>query len=313
MLEGGRRVVFDVRDVRAMDSSGAAMLSGLVEHARALDQRPVIVGLSGEAKTQFLSSGGEESVLVSDERELASVLGAPSADARLRTGVERYRVTQKPRYARLFGKLAAGQSPHTLFITCSDSRINPNLITATEPGELFLLRNIGNLVSPVSAAEGTAVGAAIEYAVAILKVSKIVVCGHSSCGAMAAMLSKTPLPAGLDHLHGWIEATQVRALLRSMPSELSVDELAKLNVLAQLDHVRTYPCVAERVASGELTLSGWFFDVASGEVEWWSSEAQRFLPVGEGRERPSFPQRSPSETPRPSRAPGYLPGKVVTT
>jgi len=313
MLEGGRRVVFDVRDVRAMDSSGAAMLSGLVEHARALDQRPVIVGLSGEARTQFLSSGGEESVLVSDERELASVLGAPSADARLRTGVERYRVTQKPRYARLFGKLAAGQSPHTLFITCSDSRINPNLITATEPGELFLLRNIGNLVSPVSAAEGTAVGAAIEYAVAILKVSKIVVCGHSSCGAMAAMLSKTPLPAGLDHLHGWIEATQVRALLRSMPSELSVDELAKLNVLAQLDHVRTYPCVAERVASGELTLSGWFFDVASGEVEWWSSEAQRFLPVGEGRERPSLPQRSPSETPRPSRAPGYLPGKVVTT
>ena len=77
--------------------------------------------------------------------------------------------------------------------------------------------------------------------------------------------------------------------------------------------MRTYPCVAERVASGALTLSGWFFDVASGEVEWWSSEAQRFLPVGEGRGRPSLPQRSPSETPRPSRAPGYLPGKVVTT
>lgn len=209
----------------------------------------------------------------------------------------------------LFERLAAGQNPEALFITCSDSRINPNLITATEPGELFLLRNIGNLVSPVGAAEGTAVGAAIEYSVAILKVSKIVVCGHSSCGAMAAMLSRTPLPEGLDHLHDWIEATQVRHLLRSMPSELSVDELAKLNVLAQLDHVRTYPCVAERVASGALTLSGWFFEVASGEVEWWSSEAQRFLPVGEGRERPSVPV----DTPRPSREPGYLPGRVVTT
>lgn len=147
------------------------------------------------------------------------------------------------------------------------------------------MRNVGNLVPPASAEDDHAVGAAIEYAVAILGVSKVVVCGHSRCGAMAALVSRDPLPEGLDHLRAWIEATKVRELIRRMPTALDADEVAKLNVLAQLDRVRTYPCVAERIATGELSLSGWFFDVASGEVEGWSAEAQGFVPLGEERER----------------------------
>ena len=86
-----------------------------------------------------------------------------------------------------------------------------------------------------------------------------------------------------DSLHAWIEETEVRQLLQRMPSDLGVDAVAKLNVLAQLDRVRTFPCVAEGLASGKLSLSGWFFEVATGEVEWWSDDEHRFVPIGEGR------------------------------
>ena len=298
LLDAGHSVAFDLRDVGVMDASGVEMLRGLVEQSRARGLRPVLVGLSGSAREQYVAAVGDEpgAVLVADEAELARELGAPSADARLRTGVERYRVTQQARYAGLFERLAEGQAPHTLFITCSDSRIDPNLITATEPGELFLVRNVGNLVPPASAEDDNAVGAAIEYAVGVLGVSKIVVCGHSRCGAMASIVSHDPLPEGLDHLHAWIEATGVRELIRRMPTALDADEVAKLNVLAQLDQVRTYPCVAGRIAAGELSLSGWFFDVASGEVEAWCARSQRFVPLGEERERVSrvAPLHAPS-------------------
>lgn len=280
-LPVGRRVVFDARDVSTLDASGAELLRALVEQARARGLTPLLVGLRGEALDQFVASVGAESdVRVTDEAALSSELKGPSADARLIAGVERYRVTQRPRYADLFEKLASGQAPHTLFITCSDSRVNPNLITATEPGELFLVRNVGNLVAPATAPDASAVGAAIEYAVGVLHVSKIVVCGHSRCGAMGALLSETPLPEGLDHLRAWVEATEVRALLERLPRDLDVDDAARLNVLAQLDHVRTYPCVASRIASGELSLSAWFFDVAKGEVESWSAEEHHFVPLG---------------------------------
>ncbi|HWD06441.1 MAG TPA: bifunctional SulP family inorganic anion transporter/carbonic anhydrase [Amycolatopsis sp.] len=166
--------------------------------------------------------------------------------------------------------LADGQRPHTLFITCGDSRIVPNLITTSGPGDLFTVRNIGNFV-PTSG--DSSVGAAIEYAVGVLGVPEIVVCGHSSCGAMKALLGRAP--DGLDHLGDWLGhgAATLRRRASSPPPLLDgrrpaddCDELALHNVVQQLDHLRAHPVVAAALARGELTLTGLYFDVGAAQV-----------------------------------------------
>jgi carbonic anhydrase len=289
LLESGRAVVFDLRSVATIDSSGAEMLSELAAYTRERGLEPLVIGLDGASRDQVASALGPEEaarIMVEDERALAQRLGVDlaNADSRLRAGIERYRSTTRPRYAPLFERLATGQSPHTLLITCSDSRVDPSLITATDPGELFVVRDIGNLVPPASNMSASAVGGAIDFAVGILKVSKIVVCGHSGCGAIRALLSRDAIPAHLHHLDAWLEATDVRSFLRNLPRALDHDEVGKLNVLSQIDHLRTYPIVAEKLRSGEVSLAAWFFDVAKGEIEEWTDVLKRFVPVGQGAE-----------------------------
>ncbi len=290
LLEPGEFVVFDARNVTTMDASGVEILAGLVADARARHLDAVLLGVPGEHRAQVASAiSNAESILIDDERRLYEKLGSGAAtvDERLRAGVERFRATARPRYTGLFQQLADGQAPHTLFITCSDSRINPNLITSTEPGELFIVRDVGNLVPQASATRASPAGAAIDYAVGILGVQKIVVCGHSGCGAVKALLSDDSLPPGLENLHAWLETTEARERIRSLPRSLHPDEVARLNALAQLDSLRAYPVVAEKLASGELSLAAWFFDVKSGELEEWSAVHQRFVPVGSPEERAS--------------------------
>jgi carbonic anhydrase len=307
-MEPSRTVVFDLRGVPTMDASGAELLGDLVKDARSRGLDPVVVGLKPGIREQFAAAlehgaPGEarqlSGLLVDGERELAGRLGAAGggADARLRTGIERYRSTLRPRYASLFEKLASGQDPHTLFIACSDSRLDPNLITASDPGELFVVRDVGNLVPPASSEQASAVGGAIDFAVGVLGVSKIVVCGHSGCGAIKALLAEGRIPPALVNLEAWLEATHVRPLLRSLPSSLDVDEVAKLNVLSQLDHLRTYPVVADKLAAGEMSLAAWFFDVGRGEVEQWTEALKRFVRIGESAEA-----LEPIPRPAPGRA-----------
>ncbi len=281
LLERDRRVVFDVQNVPTVDASGTEMLAGLVERAQSLGLRPFVLGLNDGAREQFVTVLGHEaeSLLVATEGGLAEALGERDPETRLRNGIDRYRARMRPRYSNLFQRLAGGQSPHTLLITCCDSRIDPTLITQTEPGELFIVREIGNIVPDGTKPNGSAVAAAIEYAVCVLGVSKIVVCGHSGCGAMSALVSDKPLPDNLENLRDWIDRTEARDLVRSFPRSLTVDEIAKLNALSQVDHVKTYSVVAERIAAGKLSVAAWYFDVRSGEVEEWSSKAQRFVPV----------------------------------
>jgi carbonic anhydrase len=261
------------------------MLAGVVEPARRVGLRPVVIGLAEEHRARFLAAAHDEEnaerIVVSTEREaLEGLEGAPQAEAgvRLRAGIERYRRMQRPRYASLFEELGKGQKPHTLFITCVDSRVNPNLITNTDPGELFIARNVGNVVGTVSTL------AAVEYAVAVLGVGHIVVCGHSSCGAVHALLSDDDVPAELGHLKQWLDDTRARERLKSLPCSLAHDEVARIHALAQLDALMALPIVKGRVELGELTISTWFFDVKSGEVEEWSKSAQRFLPIGASHE-----------------------------
>lgn len=170
----------------------------------------------------------------------------------------------------LFEKLANGQQPLALFISCSDSRICPNMMTQTAPGELFILRNAGNIVPPYGAVHGGE-SATIEYAVCVLKVRDIILCGHSYCGAMAGLLN----PASLDDLpstKSWLQyAEATRRIIAENYGHIR-DPIARLtatveeNVLVQLENLRTHPSVAAALARRELSLHAWVYKFETGQV-----------------------------------------------
>ncbi|MFI2411244.1 carbonic anhydrase [Streptomyces sp. NPDC018947] len=181
----------------------------------------------------------------------------------LADGVRHFQRNVHPRKADLFARLAGNHAPHTLFVGCSDARVVPELITDSEPGELFVIRTAGNLV-PAYGTPAEGVAASVEYAVAVLGVSDIVVCGHSACGAMTALaehhdLSRTP--AVTQWLHH-ADASRARAA-----SSGDVPSLVRSNVLAQLTNLATHPSVAGALAEGSVRLHGWVFDIATGGVD----------------------------------------------
>jgi carbonic anhydrase len=180
----------------------------------------------------------------------------------------------------LFGRLAGGQKPPTLFVTCSDSRINPNLLTQTEPGELFILRNAGNLVPPHGSPAGGE-AATVEYAVAHLKVQEIVVCGHSHCGAVAGLLKPEALE-GLPAVAAWLAyGRDVLQKLESVPTEERMGRAIEANVLLQLEHLRTHPAVAGALAARALRLHGWVYHFETGDVRAFDPVQGRFVPLSE--------------------------------
>ncbi len=173
--------------------------------------------------------------------------------------------------ARSFGRrpeeftgLAAGQSPAVLFITCSDSRVVPALITGARPGELFELRTAGNIVPPYASATPTGEAATIEYAVEVLGVADVVVCGHSHCGAVGALVRGEDLTA-VPAVRDWLAhaADEPRS---SDPADPAVAEAVQNHVLTQLLRLRSYPCVEKRLAEGRLRLHGWYYEVGTGAV-----------------------------------------------
>src|SRR5262245_7513683 len=201
------------------------------------------------------------------------------------SGVERFRSHVYPTDREFFEHLARKQQkPIALFITCADSRVHPNLITQTEPGELFLLRNAGNIVPPHGAGGGEA--ATIEYSVEVLGIRDIVVCGHSQCGAIKALLEGQ----GLEHMtavRDWCRhAEATRRIVAQKYRGLTGTELAtaaaKENVLVQMNHVATHPCVAARLASRELQIRGWYYDIGAGEVSEYDTGLGRFELINGG-------------------------------
>ena len=181
-----------------------------------------------------------------------------------------------------YAQMAHGQTPETLFITCSDSRINPNLLTNTAPGELFILRNAGNIIPPWNdAANGES--ATIEYAVTALGVQDIIVCGHSHCGAMQGLLDPECLDA-MPTVRSWLShAEPTRRIVAENYTHLSGDALAMVtvqeNVLAQLEHLRSHPSVAARVAEGALFLHGWVYKIETGEVFTYDNQVGQFVSI----------------------------------
>ncbi|GGR70029.1 carbonic anhydrase [Streptomyces humidus] len=163
-----------------------------------------------------------------------------------------------------FAELAEGQSPQVLFITCSDSRVVPALITGARPGELFELRTAGNIVPPYGSDRPTGEAATIEYAVEVLGVSDIVVCGHSHCGAVGALVRGDDLD-GVPAVRDWLAhaADEPEA---ADPADPTVMTAVQNHVLAQLLRLRSYPCVEKRLADGRIRVRGWYYEVHTGAV-----------------------------------------------
>jgi carbonic anhydrase len=205
----------------------------------------------------------------------------------LRNGVRRFRSEVYPQQAELFEQAASEpQRPHTLFIACADSRIDPNAITSTGPGEVFVTRNIGNMVPAYGEMLG-GVSAVIEFAVSALGVRHIVVCGHSDCGAMKALLDPASV-SRMPTVQSWLKnahaALSVAGTLHQRDIEQHstrplIDVLTEQNVLLQIQHLKTHPSVAGAMAMGELTVSGWIYAIGTGEVGIAEDGERTFTPV----------------------------------
>lgn len=203
---------------------------------------------------------------------------------RFAQGVVKFQKEIFPEKKSLFERLSHGQSPEALFFTCSDSRIETAMITQTDPGELFVCRNAGNIVPPHSSQTG-AMTASLEFAVAVLKVPHIVVCGHTECGAMKGAMNPEML-GDLHHVRNWLNYAQgAVAVVKEVGKDLSDAERMQLvteqNVLLQLQHLRTHPSVMARLASGDICLHGWVYDIKTGQVTAYDEERGKFVPVTE--------------------------------
>ena len=186
----------------------------------------------------------------------------------------------------LFATLALGQKPDTLFIACSDSRVVPNLFASTNPGDLFVLRNIGNLIPPATAPlQDNSASAVIEFSIFSLNVSDIIVCGHSECGAMKA------LAQGIDtlccpHLESWLKygeeaLNKVRKGVMINPSLSEHNQLSQVNVLEQMQHIKSYPFIRDRLEKKTLRIHGWWFDIVHADVYYYEQALNQFVLIDE--------------------------------
>jgi carbonic anhydrase len=190
-----------------------------------------------------------------------------------------------PRQA-LFSQLGEAQAPFALFIACSDSRVVPEVLTQREPGEIFVVRNAGNIIPSYGPAAG-GVSASIEYALAAIGIEDVVVCGHSDCGAMKAILRENSLEQ-MPAVAGWIKhaAAAKEVVKATLPGETSeqtrLNALVHENVLCQLRNLQTHPIVAAKLATGRLRLYGWVYNIENGTVDTFDAETGRFVPLTSG-------------------------------
>ena len=201
---------------------------------------------------------------------------------KLVSGYKKFRSEVYPSHQEEFVRLSCGQKPRALFVTCSDSRIVPDMLMQSGPGELFICRNAGNIV-PAHGDQNGGVSATIEYAVRVLEVKHIILCGHSDCGVMRGLLHPENV-AALPNVSHWLSyGARARAVVDAMckgeDDEYKVMELARQNVLAQMDNLRTHPSVAAAMASRGLQLHGWLYNIGEGAIEAWSQARHAFVPL----------------------------------
>lgn len=199
-------------------------------------------------------------------------------------GIKRYEKAQRPRLSATFAALANGQTPHALYIGCADSRVVPNLVASAEPGELFVVRNVANLVPPARAegkVDDASVAAAVWYALEVLEIRDVIVCGHSGCGGVRALLAP-PLPS--ETLRQWLTpaARAVELWRERGPLDSSFaddDQLSQISTLQQLENLKTHDHVRARVEAGDVRLHAFWFDISTGRLLAYSKGANRYVPV----------------------------------
>jgi carbonic anhydrase len=202
---------------------------------------------------------------------------------KLISGIHRFQADVFAPRVDFFRTLIAGQNPQALFITCSDSRMVPDLICQTDPGDLFVLRNAGNLVPPYTPGQPSGEAATIEYAIRGLGIRNIIVCGHTRCGAMQAVWEPSAT-ANMPRVRQWLEHAQAGAEIvctcyKNLTPESRWKILTQENVLVQLEHLRTHPAVAAALAAGELKLHGWVYKIETGEIFAFDPETGQFSPL----------------------------------
>ncbi|MGK7917774.1 MAG: carbonic anhydrase [Prochloraceae cyanobacterium] len=197
-------------------------------------------------------------------------------------GLYKFKTGYFSSHKEMFEELSHGQHPRILFITCADSRIDPNLITQAQVGELFVVRNAGNIIPPFGAANGGE-GATIEYAIEALGIEQVIVCGHSHCGAMKGLLKLDSLSDKLPLVYDWLKhAEATRRLVKENYSDLQGEELLEVtiaeNILNQLDNLQTYPVIRSRLHQRKLSLNGWIYRIETGEVLAYDPLIHDFVP-----------------------------------
>ncbi len=281
-------LVVNLSKVDTIDPAGATHLIEIIEPFLHSKRKVVLLGLKPDCRKTLLAQDSHHTIakwIASSETELMELLHERSSMGtldRLIYGVEKFKSEMQASYGSLFKKLADGQSPHTLFITCSDSRIDPNLITSTHPGELFIVRNVGNLIPPYGEDKTPAEGAAVEFAVGVLKIKEVIVCGHSGCGAIKEILQGTLIRSDQSNqypsLKAWLQ--QAQSIRDQLPEGASIKQAAELNAVLQVENLKTYPLIQERLRSGQLRIHSWYYNIGDSELEEWDEDRQLFVTIG---------------------------------
>lgn len=278
-LDPAAGVILDIRSVLEMDLTGCERFISLVADVVDRGAKVAVLGASPSYRDKLLAA--DHRGLLADrlcvtDRDVDLILGqARSFEMRAQVvaHLERFRGDLKEHYTPLFDQLAEGQHPHTLFVTCVDSRITPTMLTGSHPGELFILRCLGAMVTPPGEGSLPAEGAAVEYAVGVLGVRNIVVCGHSACGAVKAVQSGK-VPDELHTLKRWF--AEIPAACGDLAGHEEVDDATRAVIVRQLDNLRQFPVVRDRIEKGELELHAWFYDVGQAELFEWNEAAKAF-------------------------------------
>ncbi|PPS39999.1 carbonic anhydrase [Chroococcidiopsis sp. TS-821] len=196
-------------------------------------------------------------------------------------GIHSFQTNYLSTHREMFELLSQGQHPRILFITCSDSRIDPNLITQAEPGEMFIIRNAGNIIPPYGATNGGEC-AAVEYAIHALGIKQVIVCGHSHCGAMKGLLKLDKLEEEMPAVYEWLKhAEATRRMIKENYQDYEGEKLLQAtveeNILTQLENLRTYPVIHSRLHSGQIQLHGWVYYIESGEILEYDPVRRQFV------------------------------------
>jgi len=197
-------------------------------------------------------------------------------------GIRQFQSSYVPSHKALMEELSKGQHPRVLFIGCSDSRVSPEIITQSEIGDLFIIRNAGNIIPPFEATNGGE-GATIEYAIEALDIKQVIVCGHSQCGAMKGLLQIGELEDTMPLVYDWLRyADATRKLVADNYGHLDKKErlnaLVAENVLTQIDNLRTYPVIRSKMYQGNLSIHGWIYKIETGEVLTYDADTHAFTP-----------------------------------